>query len=94
MVGHRYRPVSALEDNSDVIHINTMAFNLLCLRSNKVKNIFLVLQPGHFFLNHFNFFKNKFISGLLLYVQEQELWSDFYTIYIQVCMNNTLHNSR
>ena len=52
MVGHRYQPVSAPEDDSDVIHINfynTMAFNLLCLRSNKVKNIFLILQPGRFF---------------------------------------------
>ena len=25
------------------------------------------------------------------YAQEQELWSDYYAIYIQVCMNNSLH---
>ena len=25
------------------------------------------------------------------YAQEQELWSNYYTIYVHVCINNSLH---
>ena len=32
-----------------------------CMRPNKVKNMFLVLLPGQFFLSHFLFFKIKFL---------------------------------
>ena len=33
----------------------------------------------------------KFTYYAQYYAQEQELLSDYYVIYVQICMNNTLH---
>ena len=33
----------------------------------------------------------KLICCTQYYAQEQELWSDYYGIYMQVCMNNSLY---
>ena len=33
----------------------------------------------------------KFTYYAQYYAQEKELWSDYYAIYIQVCISNLLH---